>query len=63
MSFVIIYHQGKIYRIPKIPFETEQQASDRAWYIAKHDGQESNYAMLQSNAAKEMYQKYFRIKY
>ena len=33
---VVIRYNGFMYKIPKAPFETEERALDRAWYIAKH---------------------------
>lgn len=29
----IIKYDGKIYRIPKVPFEFDEQACERGWYI------------------------------
>lgn len=30
-----IRYNGHIYRVPMAPFETDDRAADRAWYIAK----------------------------
>jgi hypothetical protein len=34
-SHVIIRYLGKIYKIRKSPQESDEKATDRAWYIAK----------------------------
>lgn len=34
-AFCIVMYHGKLYKIPKAPFETEERAQDRAWYVAK----------------------------
>ncbi len=62
---VVVVYQGKLFRIAKVPFETEEQAHDRAWYIAKHyDSQEhASYQELQCQASKAMYEKHFGMKY
>lgn len=34
-SHVIVRYCGKIYKVRKSPQESEEKATDRAWYIAK----------------------------
>lgn len=34
-NYCIVRYHGKIYRVLKSLFETEERAQDRAWYIAK----------------------------
>ena len=34
-EFVTIRNAGKIYKIRKTPYETDDKAYDRAWYIMK----------------------------
>lgn len=34
-EYCIVRYRGKIYRVPKGAFETEERAQDRAWYVAK----------------------------
>ena len=34
-EYVIIRDAGKIYKIRKAPYETDEKAMDRAWYISK----------------------------
>ena len=33
--YVSIRHDGNLIKVPKAPYETEEKAYDRAWYIAK----------------------------
>jgi len=35
-SYVYIVYAGNLLKIPKAPYETESNAYDRAWYIAKN---------------------------
>jgi hypothetical protein len=37
-AYVVIRYAGCIYKIRKAPYETEENAYDRAWYIAKDLG-------------------------
>ena len=32
-SSAFIKHNGKVYRIPKVPFEFDEQAVERGWFI------------------------------
>jgi hypothetical protein len=34
-EYVIIRNAGKIYKIRKSPYETDEKAMDRAWFISK----------------------------
>jgi hypothetical protein len=34
--YVSIRHNGHLIKVPKAPYETEEKAYDRAWYIAKN---------------------------
>lgn len=65
-NLVVILYQGRVYRIPKVPFETEEQAQDRAWYIAqKHTDPAvtSSFAEIVSESFETMYTKFYHIKY
>jgi len=31
-------YKGRMYRIPAVPFETQERLADRAWYVAKSVG-------------------------
>ena len=33
--FSFVRYQGQFHRVLKQPFESEEQAKDRAWYVAK----------------------------
>ena len=35
MSVVIVRYNGSLYKVEKAPFETDEKAYDRAWYIVK----------------------------
>lgn len=56
MEFIMIRHQGVIYRIAKQPFETDEQAHDRGWWLIKNGGSVND-------SLKWMYEKYLRVKY
>lgn len=60
MDYAILRHNGKLYRIQKQPFETEEQAMDRLWYIVNNEGDVSK-VILQS--LQWMYEKYYKVKY
>jgi hypothetical protein len=34
--FAAVRYQGKMWKVRKQPFESEEQAKDRAWYVALH---------------------------
>lgn len=57
MDYCILRKQGKIYRIKKAPFETNEQAMDRLWFLSSH--QEASV----SDSLKWVYQKYLKVKY
>jgi len=57
MEYCILRKQGKIYRIVKAPYETNEQAMDRLWYISSHPE-----ATIE-DSLKWIYQKYLKIKY
>jgi hypothetical protein len=35
-TYVTIKHNGNLLKVQKAPYETEEKAYDRAWYIAKN---------------------------
>ena len=35
-QYVVVKYGNKLYKVLKAPYETEEKAYDRAWYIAKH---------------------------
>ncbi len=57
MEYCILRKQGKIYRICKAPFETNEQCMDRLWYLS------SNPDASVEDSLKWVYQKYLKIKY
>jgi len=36
--FHTLRYKGRMYRIPAVPFETQERLADRAWYVAKSVG-------------------------
>ena len=62
MSYAIVKHKGKIYRILKQPFETNEQAMDRAWYIATHAEETVSLLDLEQRSLQWMYEKYLGCK-
>lgn len=58
MEFVLLKTKGKFYRVPRAPCETDEQAMDRVWHIAKQDG-----PMNIPESLKWSYEKYLKVKY
>jgi hypothetical protein len=44
-SYVSLKYAGKLYTIKKAPYETEEKAYDRAWYICQNLMDESHITM------------------
>jgi len=63
MDNAVLKYNGKIYRVQRQPFETEEQVIDRLWYIVKHENVESKFEEVVSNSLKWMYEKYYKVKY
>lgn len=65
MEFCILKTKGTFYRIPKAPFESDEQSMDRIWYIAKQESEsESKKEPIDlSESLKWSYQKYLKVKY
>jgi hypothetical protein len=65
--FVVLKHRGRIYRVEKLPFESQEQAMDRAWYIATRlatDAKaEANYENVCFDSLKWVYTKYLHVSY
>lgn len=74
-SYCIVRYKGTIYRVPKVLFETEERAQDRAWYIANNmQDLTKNWNGNHSKTDKTMYElfneshiyankKYFQMEY
>lgn len=56
-AYCILKTNGKIYRIPKAPFETNEQVMDRCWYISKQS------TVNLSESLQWSYRKYLKVKY
>lgn len=62
MSSSTVRFQGRIWRVQKQPFETEEQARDRAWYITKLPIDMSS--LCKENESRVWAnQKYYQMKY
>lgn len=61
--FVVVRHKGRLYRVPRIPFESDEQAMDRAWYIALHCEDPNKLLQVESEAGRWIYEKYYGMKY
>lgn len=57
MEYCILRKKGRIFRTKKAPFETNEQAMDRLWYISSNP--ETTYA----ESLKWIYEKYIGVKY
>lgn len=55
---MLLKTKGKFYRVPRAPYETDEQAMDRVWYIAKQEG-----PMNIAESLKWSYEKYLKVKY
>lgn len=63
-SFVIIRSHGNIFRIKKEPFETEEQAGNRAWYIVKRVVEDKEpYDNAYIKSLSWVYRKYLGVSY
>lgn len=58
----IVKYKGRIFRVPKQPFETQEQAMDRAWYIATHYDPNIPYPQQENQSLQWMYEKYLGCK-
>jgi hypothetical protein len=62
-EYTVLKHEGKIYRIPKLPFETQEQSMDRVWYIVKHLEDPSDMKRILDQSFQWVYEKYLKVKY
>lgn len=60
--YAIVKYQGKIFRISRQPFETNEQVLDRAWYIATNYQEHVPYSQLENRSLQWMYEKYLGCK-
>ena len=61
-----IKYNGKIYRIEKLPYETNEQVMDRGWYIINklNSNQEQlDYDTIYADSLKWIHEKYIKVKY
>ena len=67
-QFVTVKYNNKIYKIRKSPQENDEEAYDRAWYIAtmqNRDQSQEKVDLLEKECLSHIYvnQKYYNIKY
>jgi hypothetical protein len=62
-SYVSIRYSGKIYKIRKSPYETDEKAYDRAWYIAKLN--DDSMSLIEKESRSHMWanEKYYGMTY
>lgn len=60
-----IKYNGKIYRIKKLPYETNEQVMDRGWYIINKINNDNslNYDNVYAESLKWIHEKYIKVKY
>lgn len=60
-EYVTIRHNGKIYKIRKSPYETDEKALDRGWYIINN----YNELSIEKETLSHIWanQKYFNMNY
>jgi len=65
MSYVILRSNGKLFRVLREPFESQQQSMDRAWYIVKRmeEDEKRNYQQVYVDSLVWIYQKYLGVSY
>lgn len=60
----VLRYRGKMYRIEKLPYETQEQVMDRLWYIIKHmDTDHLTYEDAYHRSLQWVYEKYLKVKY
>jgi hypothetical protein len=67
-QYVTVKYNNKIYKIRKSPQENDEEAYDRAWYIAtmqNRDQSQEKVDLLEKECLSHIYvnQKYYNIKY
>lgn len=60
---VVVRYAGRLWEIEKAPYETEERAHDRAWWIAKNAGTGKVTPELIAESFKWVNIKYFGMKY
>jgi hypothetical protein len=58
-----IRYQGALYKVQKHLIESDEQAQDRAWYIAKHLPSNMSWPEKESLSRQWANEKYYKIKY
>lgn len=63
----MIRYNGKVWRVQKQPFESDEQAKDRVWYVVKNMHEETDNAanMRKWECLSRMWsnEKYYAMKY
>lgn len=61
--YVTVRHQGRVIRVRRLPVETEEQAKDRAWYVAKQLPKDMPSEEKESRSRAWANEKYYGMKY
>lgn len=61
--YVLIRYSGKIYKVEKAPFENEERANDRAWYIAMYTPSNMHWQERVSRSHIWAYKKYDNMEF
>lgn len=62
--YVVIRHQGVLYRIARSPFESHERTMDRGWYIVKQKPKTAaEFARVEADSHRWANEKYYSMKY
>jgi|Laugrespbdmm15sn_2_1035079.scaffolds.fasta_scaffold19250_2 hypothetical protein len=63
-QYAVLRYHGTIYRVKKLPYETQEQVMDRLWYIIKQMNSENlTYEKAYNSSLQWVYNKYLKVKY
>lgn len=63
MMITLVRYQGKLWKVYKQPFETEEQAKDRAWYMVTKLAHITSIAERECLSREWANKKYYDMKY
>lgn len=59
----MIKHNGYLWKVRRVPHESEEVAQDRAWYIAKHMKPNDSIFRKETLSRQWANEKYYQMKY
>lgn len=59
----MIKHNGYIWKVRRLPLESEEMAQDRAWYIAKNMKPDDSVFRKEALSRQWANEKYYQMKY